>query len=539
MDWRGRSNRGRRRVFSRPLYVVPCLLSLLLLSRPCTAQKAASKHFSLEDGLLSDGVTSLCQDSNGFLWIGTDDGLSVYDGSVFKSLTTADGLGSSMVNCLHEDIREKGLIWVGTNGGGIARCSKSGIVSCLIGKNSWSNRVNSITQSDDGTLYCSTDDGIYEFKHGIPSIVAKEYQGHPINRLVCRGDSLVFVDPFRHLVSYDLTHAKVHTLYSSSHGVNDFSFDAENHLWVSTWGGKLIDLSNGTKVPGDFWKEVTFMVDDKLGNMLVGTLHGLYEFNKKRASMGEFLHLTTSNGLPSDELLAGLTDEEGELWIGTRTQGLTELSSLSTFSLPVASLMFAIDNSQAASDQRGHVWLGEERGLMELSFGKLGILKKQRFSFSSLGISSSPVGVRITDGNKIWIAFHDGMIRSFYIDRGGGGSSSLRILQSYSVGSIVPNAEILSFIVDREQRIWCSCANIGVLEFETGMESMNTGAFRRTLRVFDTKSGLPDNSIRAMFEDSRGNLWLGGYIGGLVESLVRFRREACNQSLYNQQRPHR
>lgn len=494
-----------------PFFVVSSLVTL------SDAQIAQFKHFTLRDGLASDAIMSLCQDSNGYLWIGTSDGLNVYDGSTFRSLTVLDGLASSMVNCLCEDRTDPGTVWVGTNGGGVSRCSKSGIVSFTIGKSGWSNRVNWITQSEDGTVYCSTDDGIYEIKRGVTALVVELFKGLAINKLECRGDSLVFVDPIGRLVSYNLTRAKIHTLFSSAHGVNEFSFDADDHLWISTLDGRLINLSSGTIVPGRFWKDVTFIADDKLGNILVGTLHGLYKLNKRRALTGEVLHLTTSNGLPSDELYAGLSDEEGELWIGTGTRGLSELSSLSTFTLPLVSLIYAIDNSEAVSDEGGNVWIAEDNGLLKLSFGKFGMLMKQHFPFSLWGISSSPVGIRITGGNKIWIAFHDGVIRSFHVERQEGNSSSLMLLRSYSVSSFRRSVEILSFIVDRKERIWCSCAGIGVIEFETRVGSSNAGSWIKSPRVFDVKSGLPDNSIRAMLGDSKGNFWFGGYIDGLAK----------------------
>lgn len=94
--------------------------ALVLLAIACTpGQRLAIKSFRTADGLAHNNIKRIFQDSNGYLWIATWEGLSRYDGYEFKNYEVEDGLGGSFINDVTAD--RLGNFWVATNGGGLSR----------------------------------------------------------------------------------------------------------------------------------------------------------------------------------------------------------------------------------------------------------------------------------------------------------------------------------------------------------------------------------------------------------------------------------
>src|SRR5262245_17339261 len=101
--------------------VTATVWTLLLAALPVCAQQLSARHYDVSDGLAHSHVAAIHQDRKGYLWFGTREGLSRFDGYRFTTYGLSDGLGHANVNAIAEDRR--GRLWVGTNGSG---------VSCLI-----------------------------------------------------------------------------------------------------------------------------------------------------------------------------------------------------------------------------------------------------------------------------------------------------------------------------------------------------------------------------------------------------------------------
>ena len=91
------------------------ILILLLLIPSALAQRYTFKHYGQDEGLSNLATECLFQDRAGYLWVGTQNGLFRYNGSVFTPFGSADGLPSSSVGSLAET--PDGVLWVGTQGG--------------------------------------------------------------------------------------------------------------------------------------------------------------------------------------------------------------------------------------------------------------------------------------------------------------------------------------------------------------------------------------------------------------------------------------
>src|SRR5215831_17010608 len=94
---------------------------LLFAALPVPAQRLSTRHYDVSDGLAHGHVKAIHQDRKGYIWFGTQEGLSRFDGYRFTNYGERDGLGHVIINDINED--RHGRLWVATNGGG---------VSCLI-----------------------------------------------------------------------------------------------------------------------------------------------------------------------------------------------------------------------------------------------------------------------------------------------------------------------------------------------------------------------------------------------------------------------
>ena len=111
------------------------------------------------DGLVSNDVRFIKQDSRGALWVGTTGGLSRLEGGAFTNYTTAQGLSNSHVRDVYEDA--DGTLWVGTYGGGLNRLRDGRLSRITTNEGLFDNVISRIIEDDRGNLWLSCNRGIY------------------------------------------------------------------------------------------------------------------------------------------------------------------------------------------------------------------------------------------------------------------------------------------------------------------------------------------------------------------------------------------
>jgi len=129
-----------------------------------------------KDGLVHNWVNAIDHDENGALWIGTQGGVSCYDGKEFLNFTTKDGLAHNEISAIHCEksaspaakrrgassaLRDKdGLIWFGTSGGGVSCYDRKSIVNITTADGLVNNKVRTIHCDPNGALWFGTDGGV-------------------------------------------------------------------------------------------------------------------------------------------------------------------------------------------------------------------------------------------------------------------------------------------------------------------------------------------------------------------------------------------
>jgi len=118
-------------------------------------------HYSIRDGLPSNWITCIFQDSRGYLWIGGDGGMSVYDGARFKNYDTDDGPPVGHVWCIQESRKAPGTMLIGTHGGGLSKLQDGKITSLNLGSQPSANVIAKIMEDRDGVIWCGSVWGVY------------------------------------------------------------------------------------------------------------------------------------------------------------------------------------------------------------------------------------------------------------------------------------------------------------------------------------------------------------------------------------------
>jgi diguanylate cyclase (GGDEF)-like protein len=321
-----------------------------------------------ESGLPQNTIDAIVQTRDGYLWMGTEEGLVRFDGMRFvvTDRQSAPALRSSFISSLFE--APGGTLWIGTYGGGLARLRNGRVEAFrpeLLGK----DRIREMHATADGAIFAATAGGgllridgekltRYTTAHGLPTdrIWAIEADGANGLWVATHGGGVV-----------RWQNGQVRQRLTTAEGLpNDFARailrDADGTLWIGTDGGGVAAWRGGaivrtlTAADGLPSNLIRTLHRDRNGSLWIGTDAGLARWRGARAeTMG------VAEGLPSPVVRALAEDREGSLWVGT-TGGVARLSN--TRFLPFTRKEgLPVDATRAVLEDRdGRIWVGTEGG---------------------------------------------------------------------------------------------------------------------------------------------------------------------------------
>jgi ligand-binding sensor domain-containing protein/signal transduction histidine kinase len=455
------------------------LLCLIWLEGQVYSQIYPFKRYTVDEGLPQSVAYTVFQDSKGYIWSGTQGGLSRFDGMEFNTFTTADGLADDRVLCITEDAY--GRLWIGTNDGvSIYDGTQLTVLPYAIGT------VYSIVPDAAGNIFIGSGRGLGMLRTDTPDTVsmisnipAPVYSLYEISTgvlLVGTAHGLFRVN-YISPESFEITSLQVFA------PVMCITTDSEGKIWAGTDGEGLAVLANGTvrwlrAEDGLGINKVYSILIDTSGIVWVATYgRGVLNIARERITRH-----TTLNGLPSNVVRSIIQDREGNLWFATygglarlRYNGLTYYDT----SLGLTnSIVMAI-----LRDKTGTLWIGTYGGgINKLHDGKVTHFKAEH------GLSHDVVRSILEDSRgTVWIGTHGGTTR---ID----GES----IRRYTTRDGLPGDIILSIYEDRIGRIWIGTFGGGVGYFSDGK-----------FTVFTTADGLAHNTVRTIIEDTDGTIWIG------------------------------
>lgn len=470
-----------------------CIISLANLIIAQSLENSFER-FTHAQGLSQLTGNTILQDSHGFLWVGTNDGLNRFDGYNFRIFRKAHGDSSSIsdnsIRCLFEDSQSN--LWIGTRNGlnRFDRYRESFV--------SWKHDpadTNSLS-GDDIRAICEDQAGfiwVGTHKNGL-------------NRFDLR------TGKFQHFKAdttiSGLTHNTVSALYP---GIDD-------KIWVGTMGGGL-NCYNSNSNSWDYFRKantsglqsdyiLTFHVSFTDSAILwIGTYGGgLMGLNLETEIFTPFLNSESSKAAGADNRIFAITsDNQGKLWLGTFAAGLLHFDPFDGSFVSLKNQLFSPTSLSANFirsvfvDRSNILWAGTNiNGINKLD------LKQRKFHGitynpqDTTGLDNQIVNaVAATPNGDVWIATDAGLNRVLY------SSGEIEHLH-FNFPGHRRRTIIKSLTTDRDGSLWIGTYGSGIFHYNSRTGSQH---------IFGTKQGLTDDRVRSLYVDRQGNLWIGTVAG--------------------------
>lgn len=437
-----------------------------------------------ENGLPQNTVQAVAQTPDGYIWIGTQEGLARFDGVKFdifdKQNTPA--LKSNDIRCLLA--AADGALWIATSFG-LVRRQNGQFATLTTNEGLPDNSITKVIEDRAGRIWIATTAAVAVYENGTFKTVANRAG---IQALAALNDGSVIVattagiETFKNdaIASPDAPNAL------PPNNVTALEVDQNGGAWYGTtdgvWevrAGKTIVYSTSAGLPNG---RVTCVHTDREGTTWIGTSNGL-----ARLRNGQIETFTTADGLSSNLVLSIFEDREDSIWIGTEGGGLN-LFKNRKFTTLTAKDGLASDLVKAIyQDREGGVWIGTNGGGLTL------LKNGHATNFTTRdGLASDVVfSLAGDDDGNLWIGTPDGL----NLFKGGK-------FKTYTFADGLSNDLVRSVYVDRHGNLW-----VGT---RAGLNLFRDSQFQ----IYTTKDGLANDFIGALFEDSKGNLWIGT-LGGL------------------------
>jgi signal transduction histidine kinase/ligand-binding sensor domain-containing protein/CheY-like chemotaxis protein len=488
-----------------------CLASLAAIAKPCLSQHYSFQTYGRAEGLNNLVPVALLQDREGFLWVGTQNGLFRYDGARFEFFDSAAGLPTNRISSLQEDAA--GVLLVATTGG-VARLAGNRFERVLFSGNSLTTSHRQGMAADSaGALYLATDKGLAVRANdgtaellivGSDPRIFSVYRD-PNGKIWCGcGTGLCTVEPGKLVpVPAPLPPENWSALSTGRNG--DLWLLSRNSIWVrrAQTGSfqPLPPLPAGhaapfTAVLGD---PVLALASD--GAAIVSTPQGLARWDQR-----EWRLIDHSRGLPSDDISAILADREGSVWVGMAGLGLSRWSGYSEWQGWTAAEGLPHGSTWAIErDAAGTLWVGTREGLASASAGSgpPSIWTAQPEFAGRMVISLAH-----SRDNSLWIATRsDGLFRM---------DGRTRQVTPVNLGTAKPNTP--KILTDHEDFVWVASAG------EIYRSASPAGDAAPEFLAQTLPGAAPDEVFHRIVEDARGRIWITGNRGLLCNEHGRWTR---------------
>lgn len=486
------------------------ILFLSLFKVQAQINDANFQRISSDQGLSHNTISRIIQDSLGFIWLATENGLNKFDGynTVVYKYDNDDttSISGNFITALFLD--SKGDLWVGTNSGGINKYDKYSDNFKRIQlypdntKTVLTSSIDVIIETDDGTILIGTvGSGIFEY--GPETDTYKQYRHNPLNKNSISSNSIF-------------------ALYKDMNGI----------IWIGTVekGLDRFDkkkkeftnyLFNSAKPNNKLDNTITHILEDDSGELWLTTYNGVKRFNKYTKNVIELHHKPgNSNSLPHQFANAITKDADGNIWIGT-TSGLSNIrisdsgeALFHNFKYNEYDPNSISDNAILSlhTDYSGNVWIGTSGN---------GICVYSRNNKKFQHIKSIP-GVKNSLSHNTIRAFHEDTTGIIWIGTNGEGLDLFvkDEQQFYNLKSDPNNPNSLSensissILRDREGTLWIGTRNFGLNKTlqKSPVKSVIAGkslSYEHYMPNPEDSESISHFFIQAIYEDKRNLFWVG------------------------------
>lgn len=509
----------------------------------CQISEFKVNNLSTDDGLPTDNILCTFQDSYGFLWMGSYEGLIRWDGYDYKRYgfvqSDSSSLSGNIVYTIHEDYKKR--LWIGTiDGLNLYDRRKDEFIRCNIGKETTKIPVNDIQEDSQHRLWLGTSYGLCKYDHDLST--ADWYVHDPKNKnslshdlifsMSIDSDDNLWIGTFEGGVNKftPRTRTFTHFLHEQSdpaticsNKIKSLVVDHQDRVWVGSYDKGVTLLDRHGKVlrhfdnfegntgrphgPGD----IACIYEDKNHTIWVGIKGQLLHY--KEEGSDQFLPFQNtpykSPGLDCVSVAAISEDSFGNLWFASQSHGLFKSNIHKNVfrhfykgKAPGNSLSHNVVTS-LHEDQHGNIWIGTDGG-------GLNLFEPETNKFTAFtskdGLSSDAIlDIKEDKNGNLWLATWSGGIIRF--------NPVTRQAQPFIHDPMDGNSLILNnvkSILPQDTLIWIGTHGEGLSVYDLKNKRF-INHNNNTIFPFNLKEPA---WINHLFLDSRSRLWVSTY-GGL------------------------
>ncbi len=558
-----------------------CLLVLAIIAGiPTIAQPIVFRNFSVADGLPSSTVRAITQDCQGYLWFGTKNGLSRFDGYQFKNYQFKNGdsssLGNNFIHCI--TVYDSTRLWVGTENSiyvldlQTERFTQFAPLKGLA--------VFEIIPEEDGALWISTRfNGLYRYQRESGKLenfavngTAASVSSNLITKLAADQEGNIWIGTYGFgLNVYNRKTGKFSVIRAGENGLtNDFIntiyTGKDGTVWVGTMNGGLCRWDSAKQSFIVYRKDGTARsLQDNIvravceiagGKLLIGTEKGLNKLDLARDTMaGYSFHSDDPFSISDNSVYSIFVDKSATVWVGTFFGGVNyfpEQGSPFEYFYPngAAHSIKGRAVSSFLEDRPGYFWVGTEDAGLHYFDAQSGRFMQYPFKPGQAPLSYHNIHSLIKDREgKIWTGIFAGGVnvldpvsgRVKYYAHEAGNPESLN------------SNNVFEVYQDRDDTIWVG-TDKGLNQFDAGsgkfiriqekgvtntiiydvyedasktvwVATYNNGLYSyqkkngkwNSVKLMDEAGGLASNKLTTLLDDQIGHLWIGSDGGGLYK----------------------
>ncbi|MEQ9423770.1 MAG: two-component regulator propeller domain-containing protein [Cyclobacteriaceae bacterium] len=484
------------------------------------------RHLSLVHGLSHVTVDAIAQDKNGLIWFGTTDGLNRYDGykvEIFRNIPNdRSTIPSNVIKALYLD--STGDFWIGTYNGLALYNQALGCFQHFWGQGTNQVKVYSITEDNSGRLFLGTSNGVQiidKARNQVVPLSENKVNGDVFRILIDSHQNLWIGTLSQGLMRYSLAENKVVKydaadfpnqnvsallevgsnnilIGSNGGGLWQYNFESDRFTQMKNWGKNSLNSDR-----------IISLHQNRSGDILMGTDDmGLIKTSGQEKLLSYKFSETDLDGISSTSVRWIYEDGEGQIWLGTWGGGISIhnplLKQFTTYRHDPASVHSLGHNFvHAIFQENDKLWVGTRNGLNLMDIQNETFKRYYHDPLNTSSISNNYIKSIYKDSFGIlWIGTQDGLnyglndtFQTFRTDPSNNESISWN--------------DITFIFEDSDKDLWIGTWN-GLNRFNRGTQD-----FERFL--FDPNSTPDHHQVLTMVEDDNGLLWIGTYDGGLLK----------------------
>jgi signal transduction histidine kinase/ligand-binding sensor domain-containing protein/CheY-like chemotaxis protein len=480
-------------------YMVKRLFFLLAALLPLLSHAQISdtrfRHISIEQGLSNSSINCIFQDSRGFMWFGTRDGLNRYDGSrtvVYRNdPKNKFSISDDFINCIYEDGDHK--LWIGTNYG--LNCfdpvtNKFTVICLNNNPDKLGDQINAIESYDKDNIWVATNGSGLDLLN-IKTKAVKHFRHVKSDPNSLNTDTVLAMHTAGNIL-WVANRKGINTIDTKSFSVKKFSISGLDNNY------NIVAITADSK--GDIW-------------FATGPA-GICEFNPKTdKEVNVFQHDEKDpHSISGNFIMALLCDRDDNIWIGTINDGMNLMNqddnSFYKYA-PRPDNTGSLSNKSISAiyqDRQGDLWVGTHRGGVNLYTAESDKFKLYREGIQQNTLSYNDVkSFYEDDKGRMWIGTEGGLN---LFDRKTG--TFRRYVHSDADANSIASDAVEAIAQDAKGNLWVGTWAGCVNRFDAA-----TGKFVRYRPNLTDTNSCSSDFITRLFLDSKGNFWAATYFGGL------------------------